>query len=134
MDPVDKPSIKELLEHYDAEHVIDRGSWAPVKCPFHEDRSASASVNTGLNTFKCHTCDFGGDSFALVMWREGITDFGSAIEFCEGILGGSYGGIQQGGKGKRRRRSVLDEEVRAPVAGQRSILSSRRRRRPVAGS
>jgi DNA primase len=134
MEPADKPPIKDLLEHYGADNVIDRGSWAPVKCPFHEDRSASASVNTGANTFKCHTCDFGGDSFALVMWQEAIKDFGSAVEFCERILGGSYGAVPQSGKGKRRRRSILDEEVRAPVAGQRSILSVGRRRRPVAGS
>ncbi|AWW40774.1 CHC2 zinc finger domain-containing protein [Streptomyces cadmiisoli] len=134
MEAADKPPIKELLEHYGAHDVNDRGSWAPIKCPFHEDRSASASVNTGLNVFKCHTCDFGGDSFALVQWQEGIRDFNDSIEFCERILGGSYGKISSVDKGKRRRRNILDEEVRAPVAGQRSILSIGRRRRSVAGS
>jgi hypothetical protein len=134
VEAADKPPIGELLAHYGAE-VEDTGrTWLGVRCPFHEDRSSSASVNFQANVFRCHTCDFGGDSFALVMWQEGIRDFGSAIGFCERILGDSYTTVRKSAKGKRSRRSILDEAVWAPSEGQRNILSAGRRRRPASGS
>lgn len=43
-----------------------RGGWQPCKCPFHEDRTASASVNTGTGRFHCFVCDISEDLIGLI--------------------------------------------------------------------
>ncbi|MGR6999964.1 CHC2 zinc finger domain-containing protein [Yinghuangia aomiensis] len=78
-----KPPIHEVLTHYGAEGVPDSGGWRSLRCPFHGDRSASASVKPDEDLFKCHVCDVGGDSFTVVAWKEGINDFPDTVRFCE---------------------------------------------------
>lgn len=63
------------------------GGWRPVRCPFHPDRSASASVSTAVNGFRCHSCDAAGNPVTLVMQQLGL----SAREACD-WLGGASGG------------------------------------------
>jgi DNA primase len=41
--------------------------WASVRCPFHEDRKPSASINLVDQRFVCHSCLVGGDIFDLVL-------------------------------------------------------------------
>lgn len=43
-------------------------SWTPVKCPFHVDENASASlrIKHGDQYFFCHACDQGGDVIGIV--------------------------------------------------------------------
>jgi len=57
--------MEKLLRSYGAEHIPTiRQGWTPMRCPFHEDTSASASVcATGFN---CHACGIKGDAIALV--------------------------------------------------------------------
>ena len=104
-----------------------------MRCPFHEDRNASASVNPDENVFRCHTCDIGGDSYVIVAWKEGISDFPGTVAFCESVFGGSYGAVSGGPDARRTRPNVLDEPSRGQVRGQRSILSNRRRRPTIGG-
>ena len=73
-----RPSIAAVLSRYGLE-VPERTGWRPVQCPFHDDRSASASVNTDLGGFRCHGCGVSGDAYRLLMEREGIT-FPQALE------------------------------------------------------
>lgn len=44
--------------------------WTPCRCPFHEDKRASASVNLTTGGFRCHGCGAKGD---LVAFHERIT-------------------------------------------------------------
>src|SRR6478752_8144405 len=50
------------------------------RCPFHEERSASFSVNSDLNLYHCFCCGKGGDVVTFVRETEGL-DFVGAIEW-----------------------------------------------------
>ena len=49
-----------------------------ARCPWHNDRRPSMTVNQERQTWKCWPCDIGGDVFSFVMRRDGI-DFPAAI-------------------------------------------------------
>ena len=49
------------------------------RCPFHEERSPSFSVDTGKGLYHCFGCGVGGDAFRFVMETEGL-DFVGALE------------------------------------------------------
>ena len=44
--------------------------WAQCRCPFHEDKHASASVNLSTGGFRCHGCGVKGD---LVTFHQRLT-------------------------------------------------------------
>lgn len=51
-------------------HGIDlqeRGREWTGRCPFHDDRHPSMSVNPIKNVYHCHACGAGGDAFTFVM-------------------------------------------------------------------
>src|SRR5690606_23659199 len=56
------------------------------RCPFHEERTASFSVNADRKLYHCFGCQVGGDCFKFVQETEG-TDFGGAIEYLAGRYG-----------------------------------------------
>jgi DNA primase len=49
------------------------------RCPFHEERTASFSVDAGKNVYHCFGCGVGGDAFRFVQETEGL-DFVGALE------------------------------------------------------
>jgi len=49
------------------------------RCPFHEERTPSFSVNASEGLYKCFGCGVGGDMFTFVMDSEGL-DFVGALE------------------------------------------------------
>lgn len=60
---------------YYGEHVESLGNpngsgWAACRCPFHNDKHASASVNLTTGAFRCHGCDAKGD---MVSFHQRIT-------------------------------------------------------------
>ena len=50
------------------------------RCPFHDERSPSFSVNSDLNLYHCFGCGKGGDVISFVRETEGL-DFVGAIEW-----------------------------------------------------
>jgi DNA primase len=50
------------------------------RCPFHEERTPSFSVNPGQGLFYCFGCHKGGDLITFVRESQGL-DFGGAIEW-----------------------------------------------------
>ncbi|MBW3609156.1 MAG: DNA primase [Actinobacteria bacterium] len=50
------------------------------RCPFHEERTPSLSVDVDRQLFHCFGCEAGGDLFDFVAQREGL-DFPAALEF-----------------------------------------------------
>lgn len=75
--------------------VLDHYGWPeprygehPMKCPVHDDRVASASVNRTKGLWNCHACGKGGTAVTIVMEREG-KEFPEAVSFVEGLTGGS---------------------------------------------
>ncbi|ANH49536.1 DNA primase [Freshwater phage uvFW-CGR-AMD-COM-C455] len=107
-----KHKIKQILEHYGATVRSGRG-WVKCKCPFHDDRTASASVNEELNIFICFACQIKGDTYKIIMEREG-KNYGEAITFAEGITG--------------EKRSALSKEpsLGRRVPKEQGIISRRR--------
>lgn len=49
-----------------------------ARCPWHNDRRPSMTVNQERQTWKCWVCDVGGDLFSFVMRRDGV-DFPTAL-------------------------------------------------------
>lgn len=82
---MDKPSIEEYLNYIGAD-VPARGSgWRKMKCPFHIDTHASAAVNYDKNAFVCHGCGVKGDTYSLIMYKEG-GDYREAVKFATSVL------------------------------------------------
>ena len=86
--------IAKLKDYTDIADVIQQ--FVPLKpagtnrytgrCPFHDDRSPSMSVNSTLGIYKCFACNAGGDVFKFIMEHEKI-DFRSAIEWVAHATG-----------------------------------------------
>lgn len=77
-----KPSIKAVLETHGAT-VRERSGWQPIRCPYHDDTTASASVNTREGAFLCHACGVKGDAYSLIQAHENC-DFKRAVEIGNG--------------------------------------------------
>ena len=119
----DKPSILAILEHYGA-RVPTRKGWFSMRCPFHQDRHASASANTDENVFCCFACQLKGDGYTLIMNKAGV-GFREAIHIAQGILNSrgevlpqrtkSGGGLPRrtGDIGRRSNESGLGRRARA---------------------
>lgn len=59
---------------------LSRGNsegWAEGRCPLHDDRHASLSVNVITGGFRCHACGLAGDLLRFHMLRTGL-DFKEA--------------------------------------------------------
>jgi DNA primase len=55
-------SLQQVLSHY----LLKPDKNNMVKCPFHEDKTASMQVNLEKNFYKCHACGKKGDQIQLV--------------------------------------------------------------------
>jgi DNA primase len=58
-----------------------RTTWN-IRCPFHEDREPSLSVDIDKNLFRCFGCDAAGDVIRWVELAEGL-DFLGALDWLE---------------------------------------------------
>jgi DNA primase len=56
------------------------GSHLTGRCPFHEERTPSFSVNPGKGLYYCFGCGKGGDLFSFVRETQGL-DFAGAVEW-----------------------------------------------------
>lgn len=57
-----------------------------ARCPWHDDRRPSMTVNQERQTWKCWPCDIGGDVFSFVMRRDGV-DFPTAVRTLAELAG-----------------------------------------------
>ncbi|MFC4089381.1 CHC2 zinc finger domain-containing protein [Micromonospora sp. GCM10011541] len=89
-----------------------------VRCPLQgEDRTPSMSINTNTGLWNCHSCGKGGDSYNLIMEKEGVdfrgaSNLAASVGFAtgdaggsdQGVRGSSYAGSRKlpGGKGGRK--------------------------------
>ena len=97
---MDKPKIEEYL-HYIGATVPAMGSgWRKMKCCFHIDSHASAAVNYDKNAFVCHGCGVKGDTYSLIMYKEGGV-YREADNFAEKFLTTSNTEIRKQDKSRR---------------------------------
>ncbi|MBA6414046.1 DNA primase [Parahaliea sp. F7430] len=78
--------IDDLLERLDIVEVIDRrvklkrsGKNYSARCPFHEEKTPSFSVNPDKQFYYCFGCGAGGNALGFVMDYENL-DFPQAVE------------------------------------------------------
>ena len=82
---MEKPSIEEYLNYIGAAVPPMGNGWRKMKCPFHIDTHASAAVNFDKNAFVCHGCGVKGDTYSLIMYKEG-GDYREAVKFATSVL------------------------------------------------
>jgi len=93
----------ELIAVFDRYNLPNpRHGEHPMKCPVHDDRVASASVNRGKGLWHCHACGAGGNAVSLVAALESV-DYQEASRIVRALVGGSTGqyGASQGVRRKR---------------------------------
>jgi DNA primase len=100
-------SIAAVLRYYGADVDVPDTGWRAIKCPFHADRTASASVNIEIGGFRCHGCGISGDGIKIIEDREHI-DFEAALEFARSVLDQGVETLSQSSRktGKARRSTV----------------------------
>jgi DNA primase len=91
---MDKASIEEYLNYIGAAVPAMGSGWRKMKCPFHDDSHASAAVNYDVNVFICHGCGVKGDTYSLIMHKEGGS-YREAIKFAASVLTASNTEIRQ---------------------------------------
>ncbi|MBI3292699.1 MAG: DNA primase [Elusimicrobia bacterium] len=68
----DSVSLVELIREF-VPTLRKAGRNFVARCPFHEERTPSFSVNPAMGLFKCFGCGVGGDAFKFVMLMEHLT-------------------------------------------------------------
>lgn len=86
------PAIEAVLQEILGSEVdVPTGfGWVRMHCPFHEDRTASASVNHDPDEggFKCYSCHRKGDAIKMLQVELGL-DFKEAVGRAKRLAGGS---------------------------------------------
>ncbi|MDA8962413.1 CHC2 zinc finger domain-containing protein [Congregibacter sp.] len=85
--------IDDILDRVDIVDVIDRrvklkktGKNYSARCPFHDEKSPSFSVNPEKQFYYCFGCGAGGNALGFLMDYENI-DFPQAVENLAGTAG-----------------------------------------------
>lgn len=115
--------IEELKQRADIMRVVEgyvplkkkgQNWWAP--CPFHQEKTASFSVNQAKGMFKCFGCGKGGNVFTFVMEMEGLS-FPEAIRVVADKAGVPLPapvddrGYEQAKKASEERKRVAAEVI-----------------------
>ncbi|MFY1686298.1 CHC2 zinc finger domain-containing protein [Plantactinospora sp. WMMB782] len=87
-----RPSLPALLDHYGVQYSPVK-TRQMIRCPLHEDRTPSCSLDLDRELWHCMSCGKAGSSWDLIMQREGLT-FREAVKHAEGLdlASGSVGG------------------------------------------
>ncbi|POS00684.1 DNA primase catalytic core [Flavobacterium croceum DSM 17960] len=74
-------SLESILHHYNLKQ--DKNNM--LRCPFHEDNTASLQVSFSQNKYKCHACDKKGDVIQFVQDYEKLTKH-EALKKCTAMI------------------------------------------------
>lgn len=100
-----RPPIADVLRELGADDVPTGFGWVRMHCPFHEDRTKSASVNHEVGGFACHSCSRTGDGLKLLQSELGLS-FAEATERAA-ALDPEYGNGHSRKSPKRRPSDLL---------------------------
>jgi DNA primase len=73
--------LADVLQHYNLKQ--DKNNM--LRCPFHEDSTASLQVSFSQNKYKCHGCDKKGDVIQFVQDYEKLTKH-EALKKCTAMI------------------------------------------------
>ena len=71
--------LANVLQHYNLK--ADKNNM--LRCPFHEDKTASLQISTTQNKYKCHACDKKGDVIQFVQDYEKLTKHEALLKCAE---------------------------------------------------
>lgn len=114
MDEEEQRSIllEAVFDHYDITWPNGAGN-RKVLCPVHDDRNASASVNTSTGLWTCFTCGAGGDAYSLIEIKEGVS-FHDATRIAQEILDRNGSGVCLSPAGQPSGRVSRGKRDRSP--------------------
>ncbi|MEU4155671.1 CHC2 zinc finger domain-containing protein [Actinoplanes sp. NPDC026670] len=103
----ERPDLAAVLEHYEV-FVHAGRNLQMVKCPLHEDRTPSCSINLTRQLWNCHSCGKAGSAWDLIMEKEqtdfrGARAFAASQRFAEGAARGGDEQVSGSAYGGRRR-------------------------------
>jgi DNA primase len=119
-----KLPIDEVLRHYGGKPPRRSNGWRKMKCCFHDDSHASASLNFDTEYFICFACDMKGDGINLIKEKEGFKNYNEAYEYAETILDTSAITLQQ----SNRTGSRLSRVKGSNSGGRQQVPLGRRGR------
>jgi DNA primase len=76
-------TLQQVLNHYNLQPKNNM-----LRCPFHEDSTASLQVSFSQNKYKCHACDKKGDVIQFVQDYEKLTKHEALLK-CASLANGS---------------------------------------------
>ncbi|OYP35528.1 DNA primase [Rhodopirellula sp. MGV] len=103
--------------------LAPKGRMLAARCPWHDDRSPSLSVNKERQTWKCWVCDIGGDVFSFVMKREGV-DFVTALRMLADQAGIEYQTGPKAEPGSKDDKATLQAAVQLIANAYFELLDS----------
>jgi len=77
--------IVSLFDHFGVK-LISKGKGFTAKCPWHQDKDPSLSVDREKGLYHCFGCGESGDAFALVEKMKGV-GFRDALKFLQSFAG-----------------------------------------------
>ena len=86
--------IEGVLDKYEVDYNPDRDGNQQVKCPFHPDSHASASVNLSEGLFNCFGCEIKGDAITLLMVNEKV-EFSEAKRVAQELANGASSSVSR---------------------------------------
>ncbi len=93
--------------------VRKRGRAVKAICPFHQEKTASVSIDVGRGLYHCFGCGAGGDVFKFVQETQAL-DFSEAVEFLAARAGITLR-IDQKAAQRRGERQTMVEAVEKAV-------------------
>lgn len=96
----------EILKHYGLDNPPEGPGWKSIRCPLHDDSTASATSNG--SGFACFACGIRGGPIQILMQKEGL-DYHSAVELAEEITGTIYNPLRGKTLYKRQRVNLSGE-------------------------
>jgi hypothetical protein len=93
--------IDLVLNHYYGTSFLPSPGWRRIRCPEHEDRNASAQINTDKSCWGCFACDIAEDAIELIKRVENVREFAAAVNKYAEITGDSGDKVRRGGRASR---------------------------------
>ena len=131
-----RADFRAILAHYGIA-VVGQGDQAKIRCPFHDDRDPSCSVNLAKGVFNCHACHHAGNVLDFVHRMETRDGTKASLRqvglLIAGICGLELPAETPPRKGARKPQDGPSphgphEEARPPPQTRPSALQTARRR------
>lgn len=116
-------AIATVLNHYG--HTPDRNNM--LRCPFHDEESASMRIYPDTNTFHCFGCGRNGDAIEFCSLKEADKHKGilKAAELCGGVTSGDTKPVKTNLQLKEKDTEILTRVFESFINGLHSPVSKR---------